>query len=393
MNLAHVQGAIHLSRASAGAGDPSQRDAFARLQSGDQIVLSVVRRLDQRSFLVSFGGEQHVMDSAVDLPVGSRVRAVVTSVGEQLLLRYVDTPTTTDKSLGDSDTGGSDQASAQQAPQPAQTLVATLESRYHVTLPPEEHSQLEHAVAGAEDPNAMALGGLYLAKLGVALNEPALRAMHEAQREHSPAFLPQVLAHRDVSPLVDRTNKADDPATRELGQALGSALPETPSVMVSPGSAESDMGSGQSDTRDSAELAKLFLNLQDGGSVGYRYGTLPVIVAGQLVELDLVVLQQRQPSADTTPVRRLVMSLRTDSFGQVRIDAKALDNRLVISFTAEAPSSADDLSAYGSDLRELLRRLGWNVEGIGYQLGSPTERASRQIIQHVLSAGTVDMVV
>jgi hypothetical protein len=195
---------------------------------------------------------------------------------------------------------------------------------------------------------------------------------------------------RDVSVLVDRTNDGDDDAVQELAQVLGDALPEVPSQAKSFGSGDSAFENREG--RDFRELAELFLNLQDDGNVGYRYGTLPVIVAGQLVELDLVVLQSRQQHDAATPTRRLVMTLRTESLGQVRVDARALDNRLVVTFTGESATGAGELAAHGDELRDLLKRLGWNIEGIGYELSTSPQRAARHIIDHVLAAGTVDMV-
>jgi flagellar hook-length control protein FliK len=328
--------------------------------------------------LGSFGGEQHAKESATPTTIGAQVRSVVTGAGNQPEPRYLETLLSPPEAQDETKDGDL-----------APTLLSALESRYRLTLQAQDNAQLEQALSGAADPTAMALGGLFLAKLGVSLNGPALNALHDAQRGHAAAMLTHS-AHRDVSTLIDRTNEGDDDATQELAAVVGDALPESPSQAISFGSG--DTGSGNRDSRDSQEFAKLLLNLQDEGNVGYRYGTLPVIVADQLVELDLVVLQQRQQQDGATPARRLIMTLRTESFGKIKIDARALDNRLVVTFTGESAAGADELSARSEELRDLLKRLGWNVEGIGYQNGSNPERAARQIIDHVLSAGTVDMV-
>ncbi len=373
--IANVHGAIQLTRSARHAG--GRRDAFDHLHAGDHLTLSVIRRMDSRTYMVSFGGEQHVMESSAQMAVGGQVRAVVTGVGDQLELRYLDT------------VSPSAEADAKTGRDTAPTLLSALETRYRLALRANEHTQLEQAVADAANPTAMALGGLFLAKLGVNFNEPALHAIHDAQIGHAAAWLTRS-APRDVSMLIEQTNDGDDDATQELAQVIGDALPEAPSQAMSSGSGDAD--TGNPDARDSTDLAKLFLNLQDDGNVGYRYGTLPVIVADQLVELDLVVLQQRQQPDAATPARRLVMTLRTESFGQVKIDARALDNRLVVTITGESATSADELATRGDELRELLKRLGWNVEGIGYELSATPGRAARHIIDHVLAAGTVDMV-
>jgi hypothetical protein len=84
------------------------------------------------------------------------------------------------------------------------------------------------------------------------------------------------------------------------------------------------------------------------------------------------------------------MTLDTQTFGPLQVEARALDSRLVITFTGQSPESASDLATYSGEVRQLASRLGWNVEGVGYEYGREG-RAARQIIDHVLSAGTVDM--
>jgi hypothetical protein len=383
MSVSTVHGAIHPLRTGHRPGEGSTRDPFERMRVGESLSINVVRRLDQRTYLVSFGGEQHVMESSVHLAVGGRVRAVVVAVGDRLELRYVDTAA---QPVARSEEPF--EASREELTNEA-ALVSGLEARYRVNLVAGEHAQLEDAVSQAADPVAMALGGFYLAKLGVPMNPIALGAMHDVQRESSIAVTTPAGA-QDISALVDGAMSADDSSTRELARILGDSVPDRAAQALSfAGGDSGDSGSGAHDAHD---LAKLFLNLQDGGSIGYRYGTLPVIVAGQLVELDLVVLRQREQPGAGSSVRRLVMTLKTESFGQVRIDARALENRLVVTFASESPRAADGLASHGDELRDLLQRLGWNVEGIAYELDAQPGRAARSIIDHVLSAGTVDLV-
>jgi hypothetical protein len=232
---------------------------------------------------------------------------------------------------------------------------------------------------------------LYLAKLGLPIEEQSLQALHAAQTSSGAASL----AHaqwRSVSPLLEETASGNQESTQELAQVLGSALPETP-TQTSFGGGSADMSDDGSDPQKRDDLARALLNLQDGGSVGYGYGTLPVLVGGQLVELSLVVLQQRQQqNAPAAPVRRLVMNVPTESFGSVRIDARALENRLVVTFSGGSPRNTPELAACEDELQQLLKRLGWNVEGIDYRFGDAPDNGARDIIAHVLSSGTVDMV-
>ncbi len=385
MTVAHVSGHIHLARS--GNRDTEHgphHDRFARLRVGQEIELNVARRLDAMNYQVSLGGSQHTMESSVPLAVGGRIRAVVVAVGDKLELRYLDTA----QASSGADARVDDAPGAAAAP-PA-TLVAELAARYRVQLAPESHAQLERAVGGATDPTAMAFAGLYLAKLGVPITRPSLEALHAAQLDGG---MPGVWRGfpRNVSTLVDGAASGDDGSTMQLASLVADAMPtEVSSGPTPPPPFGADDDGG--DSSNPGELSRWLLNLQDGGNIGYRYGTLPVIVAGELVELDLVVMQQRPDTEGRSPVRRLVMTLQTQSFGQVRIEARALDNRLLINISGQSPQGAAQLACYQEEVRQLAGRLGWNVEGIGYDLDAQPPGAARNIIDHVLSAGTVDLV-
>gem|GEM_PF-2095186 len=83
-------------------------------------------------------------------------------------------------------------------------------------------------------------------------------------------------------------------------------------------------------------------------------GTLPVIVAGQLVELS--VLRERRLSRDGAPVRRLAMRIGDGVLG---IAARVQSDRLVIEFDGPARSDAVALDACAKEVQHLARRLGW----------------------------------
>lgn len=333
--------------------------------------MSVLRQIEEHSYLVSIGGDQHVVDSTVALEVGAQVRTVVVAVGDRLELKYLD----------------SDAASARsEEPEPSAdsslTLLANLEQRYRLTLSAKDHETVEHAAAHAADPNAMALAGMFLAKLGAAVDLPNLDALHRAQR--APEVQQAPTAPREIARVAPES-------TAELAQSLANAL----SPGVSPGPALDtgrEAGSGDSGSPDSKDLAHWLLNLQDGGSVAYHYGTVPLLVSGQLIELDLVHFQPRQPQAGGAQVRRLVMTLDTQHFGPLRIEARALEDRLMVMFTSETPQSSAELATYADDIRGLASRFGWKVEAVGYDYNSPVTRAARQVMEHVLSSGTVDKV-
>lgn len=382
MTVSHVSASTHVvGSGSRRSADAHVQGSFDKFRVGQRLDMSVMQQLKEQQYLVSMAGGQHVVDSLVPLEVGARVRAVVVAVGDRLELKYLasDQPST---DVHESARGAEDDASNP-------TLLASLQARYKITLSPEQQELLNRAVGRAADPASMALGGLFLAKTANPIAEQGLNALYAVQRDDV-ASATSAGAARDVSKLITATANGDNAASSDLAELLAGALQEGPAAMPSPGIGNGDTGSEQPGTDDSAELARWLLNIQNDGSVAYRYGTLPVMVAGQLVELDLVLFQQRPSQAATTQIRRLVMTLDTQSFGPLQVEARALDNRLAITFTGQSPEAATDLASYSGEVRQLASRLGWNVETVGYEYGR-TGRAARQIIDHVLTAGTVDV--
>jgi ribosome-binding protein aMBF1 (putative translation factor) len=84
-----------------------------------------------------------------------------------------------------------------------------------------------------------------------------------------------------------------------------------------------------------------------------------------------------------------VMTLDTTHFGRVQVEARAVDNRLIVKLRAPTADAVDVLSAYGTEVRAAIEQLGWSVDELTYELAEPA-RAARAVVDHVLSAGSVD---
>jgi hypothetical protein len=86
------------------------------------------------------------------------------------------------------------------------------------------------------------------------------------------------------------------------------------------------------------------------------------------------------------------MTLDTEELGPLQIEARSLNERLVIRFTGRSAQAAGQLAPYGRDVEELAGRLGWAVDGVEYEYSAGPTRAATQVIRHVLNSGTVDSV-
>jgi hypothetical protein len=350
---------------------------FRGLAVGQHVDVKVLAQQSELTYVVSLAGEQHLMESSITLVPGAQVSAVVLAVGNQLELRYV----------------GSDPVRERADDTPvdeprAPSLLQLLAGRYKVVLTAKDRGLLERAVRRAPDPASMALGGLYLVKLGAEMDVPSLAALYAAQTALPASLGTAAAIARPVAARI-RIELDDDPVGG-LSELLAGALhaPTDEASSMSHLGEGADAQSGGTDGQ--RHSAHSLLNSHDGGAVAYRYGSLPVLVSGQLMELELVLFQQRQPQAGETHLRRLVMTLDTETLGPLQIEARALNDRLMIRFTGQSAEAAAQLAPYGRDVEELAARLGWTVDGVEYEYTHGPARAASQIIRHVLAAGTVD---
>jgi hypothetical protein len=347
MTVGHVTAAKLLGRV-AGRAD-AQGHA-----PGDRLWLRVLRQLDERRYLVTFRDGQHVVSSTVGLTVGSTVRAVVTAVGEKLELRYV----------------GEDEVATVMEDHAAagEDAIAELAKRYVVELQAAERAAIEQAAQRVAEPEAMVAGGLFLGKLGLGVGAANLRALYSVQQwSMQPA---------ESGPADESAGAGEHTAPIDVAEQMLAALQER----------ELD---GGSDEQDERERARRLLNEQDEGNVAYRFGVLPVLVADQLVELDIVHFRERRRDDEQARARRLVMTFSTSTLGRVEVVAQALGERLAVAITTDSATGRDVLAARAADVRGLVERLGWNVESVSYQVATRVERASRSVIDHVLDGDTL----
>jgi hypothetical protein len=319
---------------------------------GEQLELKVLRRMDERRYLVSFQDAQHVVSSTVTLNVGATVRAVVTAVGEKLELRYVASSEVA-VAMEDHAAVGED-------------ALAQLATRYSVALQPAHRAAIERAAEQAEQPDTMIEGGMFLSKLALPVDHSSLQAVYSAQRWSAAG---SAAAAATDSPLANAGT-----LTMLAEQMLAALQPNS---------------DGDRDSDSERDLAQRLLNEQDEGSVAYSFGLLPVLIDNQLLELDLVHFRERRREDAPNGMRRLVMTFSTPALGRVEVLAQALGDRLAIGMATDSLTSREVLAARSAEVRELLARLGWNVEAVSYEYNADVGRAARRVLTHVLNSETL----
>jgi len=322
--------------------------------------------------------------------------AVTQRTGDKVELRYVDVPPNSERAMRRQST---------EDPSKDGDLIATLQRQFAVSLSDAQRTAIADATSRVQEPRLMIGGGLYLSKLSLPVDAEALDALYVAQVwQQSEGAAPSRSAPRmsiDLAGASAMTSLATKlrGAVNPHRDGTSSNVVEDPSLTTAEPAPGLPLMTQDSAPRDSHggerhdDLARQLLNEQDGGSVAYHYGTLPLLIADQLVELDLVYFRERVRTEHSSNRRRLVMTFRTESLGRVQIVAQALAEHLAVEISSESTESNAALMAHAQDVGDLLSRLGWNVDAVRYELRSEAPRAAGQVIAHVLNAETLDRLV
>jgi hypothetical protein len=268
--------------------------------------------------------------------------------------------------------------------------LAKLAQRHLVALDSEQIALVERAMQAAEDPQAMAAAGLFLGKLGLPMDAVALQAVYEAQ-----VWLSQAPARAASSHLrrLDGAEQlsaallqhfADDARIEHSPQANSHLEKELPVPLLDVTSNQDDEAGRQA----RRHLAQRLLNTSDEGGSGYQYGTLPLLIADQLVELDVVCFHSPTPSVPAG-LRSLTMTFNSQALGRIEVRARSLGAGLVLNFRAAAAAPSEVLAAHAEEVRSLVARLGWQVESLSYDHAA-SPRAATQVVRHVLDTATLD---
>jgi hypothetical protein len=354
------------------------------LAVGQLVEVAVIDRSADGRYNVRINGQPRSANSATTLQPGSAVLAVVTGVGDRLELRPV---------------------SVTEDPALAQALAA-LAARYRVELSATAQREIVVAAAAADSALATLRAGLYLNKVGAKVTPAALAALVAAQ-QLPPPLSRDVAAGDRGAIVITNANTSTGPGagTAALGQLLERVMAQDgagPGADISSGFGDPSSGNQQQRKHEQRQpetvnatgsrraLSQELLSLSDGGALAYRYATLPLLVAGKLVELDMALFQQKSAPSPSVLPQRLVMSLNTSRLGTVRIVAQSLRANLSIALASTSERGVAVLTAALGPMRERLSALGWQVDGVRAELATDVSSAGRTIIDHVLATGSLD---
>jgi hypothetical protein len=359
----------------------------------------VLRHYEGNRYLVDFGGEQKVVDSVVPLRTQELISGKVIAVGERVELRRLAADVPAEK--------GTAQAVADHWPLGGkyERLVDRVFERYLGTLSASERGNLLRAVREAPQPETMALAGLALTKIGIALAPEALRAVFEALTQPAKQGL---FPPAGEAPELATTEGAGRAKTQAAVDALAPLIAELVDDIPERRAAPRDVDIAEGDVAADIQLptpggnqaadngtgrqglfnmARWILNAQSGGSVSHRIGTIPIKLGDQLIEVNVAVFDQRRAQvAKGMQHRQILFSLHTEALGNVEVLAKIAGRHVRVEVTSENAAATEEMSRYVGELQGALRETGWEVDELVYEtrIESAPANLARAVVEHLV---------
>jgi hypothetical protein len=356
------------------------------LSLGQIVKARVLKHYEGGRYLVSLEGRERVVDSSVPLSTGELVRGRIIAVGDRIELQPLpETPFTSQ-----------DEVAGKPADAPTDQLGATF-AQFGLQLDDATRAVVLRALKGAADPQATVLAAMTIAKLGLPQQPELIDAVQTLLRRR-PGATPAAEGPKDAFPVAPGPQ-----LVAQLQEALRSTLAPSSQepaplaaapLQVGSENAQQQQGFGSPSGNSGEQLGQRVLNTQTGGAVSHRAGTLPLLLGGRLVEVDVALFDQgaRQSRQGEARSRHLVFLLNSASLGGVEVSARLVDSRLRLRFAAERESTLELLAGRRDELSRRLAELGWTVDEIAYEprQDAAHNAAYRAVADYVVAQGSLD---
>ena len=378
-----------MSIAPASAAASLHVELPSALSLGQIVKARVLKHYEGSRYLMSLEGREHVVDSSVPLKTGDLIRGRVVAVGDRIELQPLPESALTQET-GDAQPAG-----------PTDELTATF-ARFGLKLDDAARGTLERSLRGASDPQAVVLSAMTLAKLGLPLQpeliDAARQLLHRRPAASAAAEAPPEAVALTPGPHLAAQLQEVLRTTRSGGDGGSGTQAEAMPAQVSSGGAHDGRPAGQDADGSGAgsrrELGHWVMNTQTGGAVAHRVGTLPLLLGGRLVEVDVALFEQdaRQSRQGESRSRHLVFVLDAGTLGGVEVSARLVDARLRVRFAAERAETLELLAGRREELGRRLAELGWTVDEIVYESRAEAAQnaAYRAVADHVVTQGSLD---
>jgi hypothetical protein len=393
---------------------PGAAEFADKLTIGQILKGRVLRQYDGNRYLVDFGGDSRVVDSAIPLSTGELLHGRVVGLGDRVELQRMP-----NQDLGDGARSTlPESATTSVAVSGSGDLLANALARFQVNLSPADQAALTRAIRTATDGSAMTIAGVLLSKLGLTQSPDLLNAVYNmlvARRTPTTeqtaidlqplmqgaagSVIPPSALVAQLGEMLRQTLEESIPQRSEGNEALASTTTSLSNLSIS----AEPQSQGSATTNDSGAqnseqlLGQWVLNAQTDGSVAHRTGTIPLLVGNRLMEVEVALFEQRRnadPKADTRH-RQLIFRLNTETMGTVEISARLAGDHVRVQVVSEDERAANSLSSETQALRAALGEAGWKVDEVVYETRSLGDRnaAASAVVDHVINQDSLNRVI
>lgn len=394
---------------------PGAQEFAGSLNLGQMLKGKVLRQYEGNRYLVSFDGQERVVDSAVPLRTGELLHGRVLALGERVEMQRVYSETGNETVAEQVDIGAGLRGLTVNR---HQAQLDTTLDRYQARLSETDRAMLLRTMRAVDDAPAMAQVGVFLNKLGLNQSAVLLESLYaklkgEANqvRRHGEWSAPprlDALAGQAAGSQVATVRQLADVVGRAVGTDVESS-DDKPSDTDTVRARESQSEDGdknvpgvgfEPDRNDDDALNRLtqwILNAQTGGSVVHRLGTLPLLLGGRLVEVDVALFEQRREQVPKPGAqhRQLVFTLQTEHLGRVEVVARVVGDRVRVSIATENESNTALAAGYAETLKSSLAEAGWVTDEVSYETRTVNEQtgAVSSVVEHVISLDSMNRLV
>jgi hypothetical protein len=395
---------------------PGSGDVDHAFNLGQVLKGKVLRQYEGGRYLVNFDGRERIVDSAIPFRTGEILHGRVVAFGERVEMQRVypeavaSQPANTDVADGGVRLPGSRQ----------QEILDSLMSQYQVRMPEADQAVLLRAMHSAADPQSMAQAGIHLNRLGLGQAPVLLDALY-SRLLASGGLFPERASQWVTPPQLETSLGAAGSATtvRQLGEVLQTALEASEADHDDTGASglsgsdmtddtagakessvhavawQSGEGGGKDDFR--RRLAHWLLNAQSDGSVAHRIGSLPLLLGGQLIEVDVAMFEQRRDALkpEGTQHRQIVFSLNTEQLGKVEVVIRVTGEHVRVRFATDDADKTGMAAGHMDALTRDLAAAGWKVDEVSYETLVPdvTRGTVRSVVEHVITQHSLNRLI
>ena len=396
----HMSGSIYVR---------SDADFISTLTIGQVIKGKVLRHYESGGYLVSFNGQEKVVDSSVPLKSGEIIYGRIIGLGEQVQLKRMNSDSVTRLKEQQNSTPLSKAYLSSQ-----EKMLIELFSKYNMSLSAADMTMIVKLIKEHSTPEPVAFSGLILSKLGLSLTPELIRAITRVLRDDDKALgqedteMPSILCGSDsykvdfhnvvgvLSSFINQNIQKEEKEREFFKNNNGNKDLET-SASDNIETNYSGVTSKNVDVWSEWLLGRWILNAQNEGSVAHRVIELPLWIGDDFLEIKIAFFSQHKNTVHINGIhyQRIVFSLDTEALGHIEISLTAASRNLRVNIAAREEASVNFLSGYTEELRTMLVQYGWQADEITYLLAEKDgmDAPMRMIAEHFITQDSLNRLI